>query len=146
MWLREKQHKYLRQLTYLVVSSTNLIDLASSSLQRFSWPGTRSSFKHDEANCYFFSFFFLYMSVQTPTSTSISRVEFLRVIYRAAKSYFRRAAKVTSTVNSDKAGQKWFSFPGIIARDIRLYFKYIFSHLFSHQALPHSQKVHIIAT
>ena len=36
MWLREKQHKYLRQLTYLVVSSTNLIDLASSSLQRFS--------------------------------------------------------------------------------------------------------------
>ena len=64
--------------------------------------------------------------MQTPTSISIFRVEFPRVINGEAKSYSRRASKVTSTANSDRAAQKWFSFPGIIARDIRLYFKYYF--------------------
>ena len=87
--------------------------------------------------------FFLYVSVQMPTPTSIFRVEFPRVICGVAKSYSRQASKVTSTANSDKAAQKWFSFPGIIVRDIRLCFKcYFFFQLFSHQALPQSQKVH----
>ena len=60
------------------------------------------------------------MSVETPTSTSIFRVEFPRVIYSVAKSYSMRALKVTSTANGGKAAQKWFLFPGIIVRDIRL--------------------------
>ena len=42
----------------LPVLNTNLIDLPSSSLQRFNWPGMQLSFKH-EAYCYFFFFFFL---------------------------------------------------------------------------------------
>ena len=39
-------------------------------------------------------FYFLSMHVQTPTSTSIFRVEFPRVIYGVAKSYSRRASNV----------------------------------------------------
>ena len=37
------------------------------------------------------------MYVQTPTPTSIFRVEFPRVIYGVAKSYSRRASNVTSS-------------------------------------------------